>query len=98
MSAKWKHGICGCSHDLEICKYSSNYITKKEPKSDACLSEFECNDLANCYRNFWFFFGSIFLNEKSLLNNHRLPFHVHLGDSGVFYTSRYQGIVKATVS
>ena len=40
MSAKWKHGICGCSHDLEICKYSSNYITKKEPKSDARLSEF----------------------------------------------------------
>jgi len=19
MSAEWKHGICGCSHDLEIC-------------------------------------------------------------------------------
>ena len=40
MSAEWKHGICGCSHDLGICKYSSNYITKKEPKSAARLSEF----------------------------------------------------------
>ena len=26
--------------------YSSNYITKKEPKSDSHLSEFDCHDLS----------------------------------------------------
>ena len=45
MSAEWKHGICGCSHDLGICKYSSNSITKKEPKTDAHLSEFIWHNL-----------------------------------------------------
>ena len=28
-----------------VAKYSNNYITKKEPKSDARLSEFDCHDL-----------------------------------------------------
>ena len=46
---RWKHGICGCSHDLEICKYSSNYITKKEPKFDARLSEFNWHDLGPAF-------------------------------------------------
>ena len=40
-----------CERKFFFFKYSTNWITKKEPKSDDCLSNFDWQDLSQ------FFFG-----------------------------------------